>query len=443
MFRKSENANENYVASIVKIDEFRPHSNADRLKIATVFFNNVITGIDAPPGLYVYFPIESALSVEFLAYTNSFRDKEMNFNKEKAGMFESHGRVKAVRLRGEKSEGYIISASVLEDFVKNVLYKNLTVTEKDVGIDFDSVGDHLLCKKYIPRNTRQPGEPGKKTKGDIKKYISRLVENQFHFHESTAHLKKCIGNISPEDYISVTAKFHGCNSIISHVLTKRQLSFWEKLAKKFGVKVQESEYGMLYSSRTVIKNDRLVPKNHNHFYGEDVWKIAADTIFPKLRPGISVIGEIVGYASTGGMIQKNYDYGCSPGQQKFYAFKMTYTSPNGNVYVFGHREMVKYCQEFDIPMVPTYFYGKAKDMYPDLDIENHWHENFLQKLTDDYLEKKCAICKNDVWDEGIVLRKEVPHEWEAYKLKSFNFVQQETKTLDRGEIDMETLEADI
>jgi len=257
-FILSPNHNINYLASVVNVQSFRPHSNADRLKIATIYGNNVITGIDAQEGLFCYFPLECSLSAEFLSYTNSFRDKELNRDKSVSSMFEAHGRVRAIRLRGEKSEGYIVPIEVLIDFVNNFLGKKVSKDDIKVGQDFDTVFDHILCKKYVPRNVREPNVSGKKTKGNVKRYETKLVENQFHFHPSTEQLKRNVNKISPEDYVSITNKLHGCNFIVSHVRVKRKLSLFERLAKKIGIRVEETEYGMLYSSRAVIKNPELL-----------------------------------------------------------------------------------------------------------------------------------------------------------------------------------------
>ena len=88
-------------------------------------------------------------------------------------------------------------------------------------------------------------------------------------------------------------------------------------------------------------------------------------------------------------------------------------------------------------MVPELYYGKAKDLYSELSVESHWHQNFLEKLMEDYLEKDCEICSNKVPDEGIVLRRDI-FDVDLYKLKSFKFFEWETKQLDEGVLDMES-----
>ena len=76
-----------------------------------------------------------------------------------------------------------------------------------------------------------------------------------------------------------------------------------------------------------------------------------------------------------------------------------------------------------------------------MSLENHWQENFLQKLSETYLEKDCDICVNKVPGEGIVLRKETL-DIDVYKHKSFRFKAQESEMLDSGEVDLETQESE-
>ena len=48
------------------------------------------------------------------------------------------------------------------------------------------------------------------------------------------------------------------------------------------------------------------------------------------------------------------------------------------------------------------------------------------------------MCDNPVPEEGIVVRKESLFNCESYKLKSFRFLEGESKQLDTGEVDIES-----
>ena len=61
-----------------------------------------------------------------------------------------------------------------------------------------------------------------------------------------------------------------------------------------------------------------------------------------------------------------------------------------------------------------------------------FQQNFVKLLENQYNEKDCYICKNKVPEEGIVLRlSEKLDKFEAFKLKSFKFLEKESKDADK------------
>ena len=109
--------NANYTATIVALKTFVDLANCDNVKAALIFGNSVIIGKDAQPGTVgVFFPLESQIDEEFLGANNLFRKAEYgNVEPEKKGFFEQHGRVKAAKFRGHKSEGFWIPLASLKD----------------------------------------------------------------------------------------------------------------------------------------------------------------------------------------------------------------------------------------------------------------------------------------------------------------------------------------
>ena len=75
--------------------------------------------------------------------------------------------------------------------------------------------------------------------------------------------------------------------------------------------------------------------------------------------------------------------------------------------------------------------------FPDLDPHNHWHQNFLDRLSAKFLEKKCPLNNEQVWAEGVVIKIQSPLSWSCLKLKSLNFLGYETKLLDSEELSVE------
>lgn len=451
---QSKNANVNYLAKIVKIENFHKHSDPEvtKLKCCCIDGFNIITGIDSEPGLYVYFPTACCINPKFLSYANLYRHGELNVDQTKTGMFEDNGRVKAIRLRGELSEGFIIPIVVLENWVMSTVNVELKVEE---GTEFDSI-EHdgktfWVNKKYIPKNTRTSGAPGSGNSGKGKqpKGLDKIIENQFRFHYDTVLIKKCPHVLHPNDLISITSKVHGTSGISAYVLCKQELNWKQKIARWLTGE-EFDKYDYLYSSRSVIKNQYYNRNVQSGFYGVDVWRYADDVVRPCLSKGMTAYYEIIGFLPNGGYIQKNYDYGYIPpvGDEAYtygkhfgvQIYRVTITDVSGKVHEFSAREVQLWAQMVGLVPVEQYYYGYAKDLYPDLDPSEHWNENFLSKLANDknfYMECNSPTCDNKVPHEGIVIKIENMKS-EAFKLKCFKFLDGEGKALDKGEVDIES-----
>lgn len=204
-------------------------------------------------------------------------------------------------------------------------------------------------------------------------------------------------------------------------------------------KVEQYEYDLIYSSRKVIKNKYLNP-NINHFYIEDIWGIVAQELKPYLQKEMTIYGECVGFLKDGKMIQNKYDYGCKVGEHKNYIYRITSTNEDGKVFEWSMLQVQQWCKEKGLNAVPIHYYGTVKDLmdkynYKYADDKGNefegWRNTFLHLVTQLYLEKKCYICKHDVPNEGVVVRKEVL-DIEPYKHKSFLFKQLESKEADEG-----------
>lgn len=401
--------------------------NADRLQVATIDFQNVITGLDAKDGdYYVFFPLECKINPKFLSYTNSFRHSELNKDPNATGFFEDNGRVRAVKLRGEKSMGYLVPLSQLEAYTG----KNLI---EYVGVEFDTIGEEKMLEKYVifrkePRDSRQ----GKKPR------ISRLVEGQVRLHVDTENFRKSAFELSPEDWITITYKTHGTSFWVAHVLVKSKLNLFLKLLRFLKVPVKDTEYDYVYGSRKVVKNE-YETQGKNDFYDEDIWGKIKDELKDILPKGYSIYGEALGYTESGSFIQKGYDYGCEQGKKRLQIYRITFTNEDGVVSDLSSHQVEEFCERFGLEYVHVFYKGRAKDLFPEISTEDTWwHKNFVEKLEEKFLEKDCFMCKNQVPEEGIVIRKETLFEFRSYKLKSFRFLEMETEELDRGEIDMES-----
>lgn len=434
----------NYLARVIRLPALRKHNNADRLQCCSILGNNIITGLSAKENdLYVYFPLECAINKDFLKFTNSFSNPEDNADQKTKGFFSSSSRVKALRLRGEKSEGYIVPVTSINEWLMASGFKMVDF-EEYVDQDFDTINGVILCEKYINRQTlinADKAERAEKRKNKKLVRFSKLIDNQFRLSADTVPLKRNINDISPDDIISVSFKLHGANVAVGKVLCKKQLSLWNKIGQKLGFDINDTHYDLVYSSRAVVKNKyNDSDKRHDHYYGVDVWGIVAERYKDSVKNGITLYGELIGFTPSGAFVQKGYDYGLEAPNCDMVVYRITYTNPSGDVFEFNAKQISDYCRMMGLKRAELFYHGPAKQMFPEIPADDirTWQDGFLAKLCEKYLEKDCHICKNKVPAEGVVLVKEGP-EFSPYKLKSFEFLARETKELDTGEVNIEDI----
>jgi hypothetical protein len=443
---KSKNYDINYLAKVVNIKSFEKHPDPEvnKIKIALVGGYNVVVGIDSEPGLYIYFPTLSQINPELLAYANLYRHKEKNKDDSKSGFFEDNGKVTAIKLRGVISEGFLMEWDTFNNWLIDSVNKSVEANEDE---EFDTVEEgsktFWVNKKYVkPLSQNQHVSTGRR--GKQLKRFDRVIENQFRFHYDTIILRKTPYVIQPDDILSITEKIHGTSGISAYVLChnkcnwtwKRKLSAWiDKHIFRFNV--IDYDYDYIYASRSVIKNRYFNKNVTSGFYKCDVWAEADKVIKPHLDRGMTAYYEIVGYLPTGGYIQKNYDYGCvKPEENETYTvdkhfkvriYRLTLTNIDGVVHEFSAREVQQWCNSHGLCAVNEWYYGYAKDLYPDIPQDENWSMNFMNRLADDkkfYMEKNSPSCNNKVPHEGLVLKTEKMHS-EAWKLKCFAFLKGE------------------
>ena len=455
-FAKSKHYDVNYLAKIVNIQHFENHPNPEvtRLKLAPIGGYRVVVDINSKPGFYVYFPTLSQINPDFLRYASLFRDTTLNANPEKKGFFEKNGKVTAIKLKGQVSEGFLIEFEVFNNWLIDSVNKTVKPIEDE---EFDCIEDEdktfWVNKKYIAQPQTHRISTGRGHREKKPKGISKLVDGQFRFHYSTTLIKKCPYVISPNDILSITEKWHGTSGISAYVLchTRGNWKFKQKLiafiTKIFGNNINDLDYDYIYSSRSVIKNEFANPSAG--FYGCDVWGEADKIVRSKLTKGMTLYYEIVGYLPTGSYIQKGYDYGCVPPTEgevythekhfKVRIYRITITNVDGIVHEFSAREVQQFCEMAGLTPVTQLYYGYAKNLYPKMRSTTNFSKNFIAKLAEDtnfYMEMNSPSCSNNVPHEGIVIKVEdmIPHAW---KLKCFAFLNKEQKELDKGEENIE------
>jgi len=419
----------NYACSVVEIKGVFPIEGADKIQRCNVNGNDVVISKDIKIGdKMLYFVSGTRLNSDYCKYNNLLDKAEFNIDSTKKGFISyKQFRIKAIKLKGIISDGMLMPLDSLDAFHLD-LKKNVKV-----GDEFTDIGDYSLCEKYfVPVRNSNPG--GKAPKQP--KRISRLVENQFFLHGDTDNLRKNIHKINPNDIIGIHYKKHGTSFVAGNILVKKNLKWYERLAKRLGLDIVDTQYDIVYSSRKVVKNEYLNTETGAGYYGEDIWGEVAKEIGHLIPKNWTLYGEILGYTSSGAYIQQDFDYGCEQGKHKFYVYKISVVNSDGKLIYLTDKQIEEYCEKVGLLYKDTFiYYGKAyalfskligKSKNKDFDLEE-WQNKFLELLEKEYNEKDCYMCTNKVPEEGVIIRIEKTFEYEAYKLKSKRFLLKESE----------------
>ena len=489
-FKLSENANPNYLCTFCKIEETFPIEGSDFLVKTVINGYDIVISKDYKPGdIVIYFPVESCINEWFLSANNLFERSEFERNanadevkallmeaeaegvteeeatkiaakiKSMCGFFNKTGRVRILKLRGQYSQGFIAGVDSLVKYKPDLKDTNW---ESLVGTQFNFIDEDELCKKYIPlvngrghQNQPNAGQSIWRKRMKKLKRFDRLIEGQFAYHIDTKMIAEHINEFTPDDIVSITVKVHGTSAIFANILVNRKLSRWEKIKKFFGVKVPLTEYGNVYSSRGVIKNQYINQNVSLGFYNMDIYGCVNRDFSPYIPEKMTVYGEIVGYLEgSTTMVQKQHDYGCKPGTWKFMPYRITETDELGNkteweikdVDAWTHKLVEDHPELADKVLFLNFvYYGRFGDMYPDIPEDENWNKNVLERMKNDkdliLMELDEPMCKNKVPREGIVLRIVGDKFPRAWKLKSLRHYGKEAEAHDKGEVDMEEIES--
>ena len=390
--------------------------------------------------------------------------------KKLCGFFNKYGRVRCIVLKGEPSFGFVFGVEEMAKYFPDILNESI---EGYLGEDFDSVGGEVFVKVFVPpvRQEHVRKSRCEKSKKKLSRF-DRLIDGEFRFHYDTEQFAKCISMFKPDTDCSISVKLHGTSFIAGRLRVKYPIPFkplekaWNWLMNKIflggilGVKQKYYiDYGPIYSSRKVIKNRYINPKVNSGYYSVDICNEYGDIVYPYLDNGMTVYGEIFGYETgTQKMIQKHYDYGCSEGENKIMFYRITTTNDDGSKREWEVAEVADWTNELvermksdndenykRIHTIDVLYSGTLGDLYPDIDTEQHWNEEFLNRIKNDAekfgmecLEPLCTF--NEVPREGLCFRingSVVPSCW---KLKTNAFRLKEALMTDAGEVDSEMLQ---
>ena len=138
--------NPNYCATVVQINNIIPIEKANNIQHAIIMGNSVIVSKNVNIGdIGLFFPVESQLSSLYLSCNNLYREKELNIDKTKSGFFELNGRVRCVKLIGNKSEGLFMPLNSLNNLN---IGSDLDIDLK-VGDEFNIINNIKFVKNIL------------------------------------------------------------------------------------------------------------------------------------------------------------------------------------------------------------------------------------------------------------------------------------------------------
>ena len=436
-----------YYAIVTQLKDVRPHPNADRLQLATVFGNTVCVDLTYAEGqLGVYFPTGGQLSVKFAEVNNLLRKKDAEGNNIGGYMDPDKRNVTAIKLRGEKSDGLFMPLKCLESFGD---ISNLTSGDR-----IDVFNGEEICTKYIPKTNARRGHvsDGNRTRKHTVPLAPTFVE-----HADTEQLAYNLGAFKHGDEIEITLKMHGTSQRTGHlkVLTGYKKTFWDKLFKREGTPIYD--WGYVSGTRRVV-----LDTFDGGFYGSNEFrKQHHDAFVGKLWKGETVYYEVVGYTHTGAPIMGNgnneklgkdfvkqygketvFSYGCTPtgehimygndGISDFaipfpmpvsdiYVYRMTMTNEDGDVVEYTPDFMRYRCEQMGIKTVPVF----AKDIIPkwpsvNADCDPIDAGEYVKNLAEQYYAGPDPVGKTHT-REGVVVRIINRPKFCAYKHKNFEF----------------------
>ena len=437
--------NPNYVATVIRVAALEDLEGLDNLKALRVFGMQALVSKDVKVGdVGVLFSTEVQLSEGYASANNLHRHANLNADPKQVGYLEDSRRVKALRLRGHRSDSLFMPLSSFAYLWKRGATQDALEKFFEVGDVFDSVeGVEILRKYYVKTPSENTGPKAKIRRVDLK---------VFPLHIDSENYWRNSHKISLDAPVVVTQKLHGTSVRYGNVPVLREKGFIERLINKLGFPTIDSEYKFVVGSRMVVKSIDLEAESagKEHFYAEDLWSKYAEAhnLHELIPEGYLVYGELVGFTPDGKPIQKNYTYEEAEGEAKMYVYRVATVLPSGAVTDLSWPATKAFAHGLGLATVPevgTALHGgfvdalePTKNQLIDANYYNDWSDTDPLDL---FVDRPVRLSDAKTVDEGVCVRYDGPNGIYILKAKSPIFLGHESAMLDTGGEDLEAEES--
>lgn len=419
-----------HVGYVVEVQKLRPHTNADKMQIATFFGNDTCIDLNTKIGdIGIYFPTDLQLSVEFAEYNNLLRKKDAEGNSIGGYMDPDKRNVTSIRLRGEKSDGLFLPITCLD-----YCFEDGATAHLKIGDTIDVVNGHDICIKYIPR--KNPARMGNINEGNKTRKKKVAVAPLFTEHADTEQLAYNLAAFKSGDLVEITLKMHGTSQRTAYlpVFKGYKRSFMDKIMRREGTPIYD--WGYVSGTRRVVLDDY-----EGGFYGSNAFRERHSKVFEgKLHKGEEVYYEVVGYTDTGAPIMGDcankklndkafikqygeitrFSYGCDSPFSELYVYRMTMTNEDGDVVEYTPDYMRYRCEQMGVKTVPVMWIGFIPENPASAEDDTISAGEWIRNVAERFYDGPDPIGKTHV-REGVVCRIINRPKFAAYKHKNFAF----------------------
>lgn len=411
--------NKNYAATVVKLTDVYPLEGADRILGANIFGSQAIVSLDTTPGTVgLYFPAETQLSQEF-AYENNLHDHG-NLNKDQgvSGYLGDNRRVRALRLRGHRSDCLFLPLTSLS------YIKGLKLADLKEGDTFDTLLGKPICNKYVVKQTKKE----QRLEKNKHKIFTRVDQKHLPKHYDTDNYFRNADTIPAGRWVTITQKLHGTSIRVGHTIVARKLTIRDRAAKLAGIQVKDTEMDYVFGSKNVIKD--INNPNQVGYYSTDIYTEVGKTLEGVLPENFIIYGEVIGWTSDGGLIQKNYTYQVPKGTNDLYVYRVAFINEKGYLVDLSWDQVKEFCNDRNLKHVPELYSGPM----PTQEEIVAWFID--KKFREDGYPQAVDLDKESPVDEGVCIRVDAMQPY-ILKAKSPRFLEHETKMLDEEATDLE------